>query len=234
MWVWPQLAFGGSPPSPIAIGGPFPQAKALLSRPLPPSSPRPSWLFLQCSGRGRPRLVGEGSLGRGVVEGQGPPSGTWGQTHIWGHSILGPLRPSVRHPTTSLRCLRECPDLFLFAPFSSDCQTLLQVTDNWKRLKGQNPEGKNFRKLLRRKQSSAKISKISRNTIKSSKSDIFYLPRNLLNYLLRTFFSSAKFSEVFTLCIFTLWLFPRQECPRASPGRFRPHGPRSVRNNLNQ
>ena len=48
---------------------------------------------------------------------------------------------------------------------------------SWKRLKGKNPEGKNFRKLLRRKQSSAKISKISRNTIKSSKSDIFYLLR---------------------------------------------------------
>ena len=82
--------------------------------------------------------------------------------------------------------------------------------ENWKRLKGKNPEGKNFRKLLRRKQSSAKISKISRNTIKSSKNDIFDLLRNLLKYLLRTFFSSAKFSEVFTLCVFTLWLFPRK------------------------
>ena len=38
----------------------------------------------------------------------------------------------------------------------------------WKRLKGKNPESKNFRKLLRRKQSSAKISKISRNGIKAS------------------------------------------------------------------
>ena len=83
----------------------------------------------------------------------------------------------------------------------------------WKRLKGKNPEGKNFRKLLRRKQSSAKISKISRNALKSSKSDIFYLLRNLLKYLLRTFFSSAKFSEVFTLCVFTLWLFPSLNWP---------------------
>ena len=74
----------------------------------------------------------------------------------------------------------------------------------WTRLKGKNPEGKNFRKLLRRKQSSAKISKTSRNTLKSSKSDILYLLRNLV----RTFFSSAKFSEVFALCVFTLWLFP--------------------------
>ena len=81
----------------------------------------------------------------------------------------------------------------------------------WKGLQGKNPEGKNFRKLLRRKQSSAKIWKISRNTLKSSKSDIFYLLRNLLKYLLRTFFSSAKFSEVFTLCVFTLWLFPINE-----------------------
>ena len=92
-----------------------------------------------------------------------------------------------------------------------------------KRLKGKNPEGKNFRKLLRRKQSSAKISKISRNTIKSSKSDIFYLPRNLLKYLLRTFFSSAKFSEVFTLCVFTLWLFPSWVCrPAREPKTGKP------------
>ena len=73
----------------------------------------------------------------------------------------------------------------------------LALVENWKRLKGRNTESKNFRKLLRRKQSSAKISKISRNTINSSKSDIFYLLRNLLKYLLRTFSSSAKFSEVF-------------------------------------
>ena len=65
----------------------------------------------------------------------------------------------------------------------------------WKRLKGKNPEGKNFRKLLRRKQSSAKISKISRYAIKSSKSDIFYLLRNLLKYLLRTFFLPRSFQK---------------------------------------
>ena len=87
----------------------------------------------------------------------------------------------------------------------------------WKRLKGRNPEGKNFRKLLRRKQSSAKISKISRNTLKSSKSDIFYLLRNLLRYLLGTFSSSAKFPEVFTLCVFTLWLFS-ESAPKALAG----------------
>ena len=65
----------------------------------------------------------------------------------------------------------------------------------WKRLKGKNPEGKNFRKLPRRKQSSAKISKISRNTIKSRKSDLFYLLRNLLKYLLRTFFLPRSFQK---------------------------------------
>ena len=54
--------------------------------------------------------------------------------------------------------------------------------------KGKSPEGKNFRKLLRRKQSSAKISEMSRNTLKTSKSDIFYLLRSPLKYLLQTFF----------------------------------------------
>ena len=65
-------------------------------------------------------------------------------------------------------------------------------------------KGKNFRKLLRRKQSSAKISKISRNTTKSRKviSSIFSEISSA------NIFSSAKFSEVFTLCVFTLWLFP--------------------------
>ena len=40
------------------------------------------------------------------------------------------------------------------------------------------------------------------------RSDIFHLQTNLLKYLLRTFLSSAKFQEVFALCVFTLWLFP--------------------------
>ena len=106
-----------------------------------------------------------------------------------------PRRGPFSHQGVSTKGVRHSPD-FSFWPFLC-----------WKRLKGKNPEGKNFRKLLRRKQSSAKISKISRNTIKSSKSDIFYLLRNLLKYLPRTFFSSTKFSEVFTLCVFTLWLF---------------------------
>ena len=60
----------------------------------------------------------------------------------------------------------------------------------WKRLKGKNPEGKDFQKLFRRKQSSAKI---SRNCLKSSKSDILHLLRNLLRYLQRTFFVPRNF-----------------------------------------
>ena len=76
---------GSGPPSPIVIGGPFPQAKPLPSPPSPSLfPPHPPWLFLQGSGSGRPRLVGGGGVpGRG---GGGAPSGTWGQTHIWGYS----------------------------------------------------------------------------------------------------------------------------------------------------
>ena len=65
-------------------------------------------------------------------------------------------------------------------------EALKSETVFWKRLKGKNMEGNNFRKLLRRKQSSAKISRISRN-----RSDIFYLMRNLLKYLPRTIFLSV-------------------------------------------
>ena len=48
MWVWPELVFGGSPPSPIVIGGPFPQAKPLPS----PRPPRGS--FCEAPGGGGP------------------------------------------------------------------------------------------------------------------------------------------------------------------------------------
>ena len=58
---------------------------------------------------------------------------------------------------------------------------------------GRNTEGETFRELLRRKQSSAKISKISRTTLKLSTSDIFDLLRHLLQYLLQTFFHSRSF-----------------------------------------
>ena len=79
-----------------------------------------------------------------------------------------------------------------------------EKSTNWKRLKGKNPEGKNFRKLLRRKQSSAKISKISRNTLKSSKSEIwetfwnifcehFFLPRSFQKFLPFAFLPSGSF-----------------------------------------
>ena len=57
-------------------------------------------------------------------------------------------------------------------------------------------EDKNFRKLLGRKQSSANISRISRNTLKSSKSDIFYLLKKLLKHLLRTFSQQKGPAEV--------------------------------------
>ena len=80
---------------------------------------------------------------------------------------------------------------------------------HWKRLKGKNPEGKNFRKLRRRKQSSAKISQISRNTLKSSVKVISSMFWEIFwNIFCEHVFSSAKFSEVFTLCVLTLWLFP--------------------------
>ena len=75
---------------------------------------------------------------------------------------------------------------------------------SWKRLKGDNPEGKNFRKLPRRKQSSAKISKISRNALKSSKK--WYL----LSSEKSSEISSANifiFHEVFR-CFYPLHFYP--------------------------
>ena len=77
-----------SPPSPIVIGGPFPQAKPLPSRPLLPSSPPPLLgSFCKAPGGGGPGWWGGGVLGARGWRGGGPPS-AWGQTHVWGYSIL--------------------------------------------------------------------------------------------------------------------------------------------------
>ena len=92
----------------------------------------------------------------------------------------------------------------------------------WKRLKGKHPEGKNFRKLLRRKQSSAKISKISRNTLKPSKSDIFYLLRNLLKYLLRTFFLPQSFQKFLPFAFLPSGSFRATKLPTKNVPKFSP------------
>ena len=52
------------PHPPLQLEGPSLEPKPFPPRPLPPSSPHPLWLFLQCSGMGRPSLVwGGGVLG---------------------------------------------------------------------------------------------------------------------------------------------------------------------------
>ena len=68
-----------SPPSPIAIGGPFPQANPLPSPPSPSLfPPTPLGSFCKAPGGGGPGWWG----GRGPRakrgRGGGPPSGTWG------------------------------------------------------------------------------------------------------------------------------------------------------------
>ena len=66
----------GDPPKPNSFQRPSPRYV------LPPPPP---WLFLQCSGRGQPRLVcGRCSRAQGGGGGWLSPSGTWGQTFgIW-------------------------------------------------------------------------------------------------------------------------------------------------------
>ena len=46
--------------------------------------------------------MGDGVLGCRGVEGEVPPSGTWGQTHIWGHLIQ-----NGRLSVFSCVCVRE-------------------------------------------------------------------------------------------------------------------------------
>ena len=74
----PNLCLEGPPPQPpLQLEDPSLTPKPFPPRPLPPSSPHPPWLFLQCSGRPGPGAaqsgVGGGVLGGGV-EGEGPPA----------------------------------------------------------------------------------------------------------------------------------------------------------------
>ena len=89
MWVRPQLVFAGSSPSPIAIGGPFPQAKSpslpALSLPLPPT---PLDSFCDAPGRGGPVWCG----GRGPrVQGGGGVEGRALQQYLGPDPHLGVL-----------------------------------------------------------------------------------------------------------------------------------------------
>ena len=81
------------------------------------------------------------------------------------------------------------------APQKSSTQMAIYLSF-WKRLKGKNQTlrtSENFSEESNLPQRFEDIQKY----FKSSKSDIFYLLRNLLKYLLRTFFFREKFSQKF-------------------------------------
>ena len=121
--------------------------------------------------------------------------------------VLGPFSESLQSAFARV-CVRS------FACVRLRLQTPPFITPPfWKRLKDKNPEGANFRNLLRRKQSAAKISKTCRHTLNPNKSDIIYLLRNLLKYLPQTSFLSRSFQKflLFAFCplaLFGLWRHP--------------------------
>ena len=88
------------PPSPIAIGGPFPQAKALPSPPSPSLFPPPP-LGSFCNALGVRDRAAQSGVGGGVlggVEGEGPPA------------VLGarPTSGGTRENQTNLKNNSEC------------------------------------------------------------------------------------------------------------------------------
>ena len=109
MWVWPQLVFGRSPPHPpLQLEDPSLKPKPFPPRPLPPSSPHPPWLFLQCSGspgRGGPVWCG-GGVPRGV-EGEGPPAVLWARPTSGG-TRRELFRERVRGSNFAVRVLCAC------------------------------------------------------------------------------------------------------------------------------
>ena len=131
-------------------------------------------------------------------------------------------RASAKPKAVVCRCLCNGNALCWYTPFVTCKNGFTNPLFSWKRLKGKNPEGKTFQRLLRRKQSSTKISKMSRNYLRSSQSDIFHLLRNLLEYLLQTFFLPRSFQMYLTFAFlafgsFRFSLFVQSFLPR---GRF--------------
>ena len=95
MWVWPQLVFGRAPPIPHCNWRTLPSSQSpflpALSLLLPPTR-----LGSFCNAPGVRDGAAQSGVGGGVLwwgGGGGPSSGTWGQTHIWGHSTLGDYGP---------------------------------------------------------------------------------------------------------------------------------------------
>ena len=120
MWVWPQLVFGGSPPSPNAIGGPFAQANPLHS-PLSPSlfPPPPLALFARLR-EGEAQWWGGAVLGRRGVEGGGGPS----KRHLGLDPHLGALECGSHRRAIHLCCFYELvpthmPICFLKSSFAA-------------------------------------------------------------------------------------------------------------------
>ena len=96
-WSSSHLTFWEPPDVGLAEGPPHPPLQlehpSLKPNPFPPPPspflfPRPPLaLFCNAPGRGGPVWCGGGVLGcRGGGWRGGPSSGSWGQTHIWGHS----------------------------------------------------------------------------------------------------------------------------------------------------
>ena len=80
-------ALGRSPPSPIATGGPFPQATALPSPSSPPPAPTPLTLFAMLREGATQAVVREGSLGARAWRGRASKRLLGPDAH-WGYSIL--------------------------------------------------------------------------------------------------------------------------------------------------
>ena len=121
MWVWPQLVFGGRPPIPPCKWRTLPSSQTpslpALSFPLAPTPPlalfaRPREGAAQACGGGG------GVLRRKGVEGGGPQSGAWGQTHIWGYSTF----PCVTHTHNRLSGL----GLAALDPIASKVQQIVK------------------------------------------------------------------------------------------------------------
>ena len=84
MWVWPQLVFGGSPPYPIVIGGPFPPRQT-------PSLPTLSFQGAAQAvrgGRGPRAQGGGGGAGLQAALGARPTSGVTRRSYGRGAWIL--------------------------------------------------------------------------------------------------------------------------------------------------
>ena len=105
--------FGSTSRAPLIAAG----DRSVKPKPFPPFSPHPLALFAMLREGGGSGWCQAGVHGQRGLEGEGPPSGAWGQTQIWGYSSAVSIRSGRCIFLLSSRSPSKCRYLCLLPPY---------------------------------------------------------------------------------------------------------------------